>query len=494
MGGGHAHGSRPAGVRVRLLLHRVLRRGGHPGRAEPHRDAGPAGHGPAGAVDPAPGAAPVRAPGDRRPRHRRAGLPRAHQDRDWAGGEHRRGGAVRRWARALRRARHRRRPADGLRALDRRGPGPLRRRRSEVALAGAALPGVPLLAVRPAARAQRRPPGDVLGDAELPGLRAAGGAGAVGPALGDPGPAQPGAVPGRRDEQRPRRPAGRGRQGPIGAGRPGPPRRRQARGPGRSGAPGGRVGADHRRVLDVDRRSAPRPAALRRAGGARAGHPGRAAGAVQPQTARRGVGAGGPPRPTDRGGRAGRPAVVPLPGRGAGGGSVPAPPRGAAGVAPSRRGAHRRPGAGAEPAAPPRGRRGGRRYAVSDPVAAADRRAGGAVGQPAPLGGGRAGLRRAHLRRADLGRADLRRADLRRAAQRRRPAQRRGRPAGGAGLLAPAGPVRAGGGGAARGRHPDPGRPGVAAGPPGRRRGPVGPPQAGQRGRGGRGVLGRAAG
>ncbi|MFC4022139.1 pentapeptide repeat-containing protein [Micromonospora sp. GCM10011542] len=131
------------------------------------------------------------------------------------------------------------------------------------------------------------------------------------------------------------------------------------------------------------------------------------------------------------------------------------------------------------------------------------------MGQPAPLAGrgadlGRPGLRRADLRgpdleradleRADLERADLERADLRRAAQWQWPAQRRGRPAGGARLLAPAGPLRRRRGAAARRRHPDPGRPRVSAGPAGLGREPVRQAAPGQRGRGGRRVLGRAAG
>ena len=81
--------------------------------------------------DPAPGAAPVRAPGHRCPRRRRPGVPRHHQDRDRPGRAQRRRGPVHRRQRALRRLRHGGRVPHGERLLDRHRPGPLRRRRSK---------------------------------------------------------------------------------------------------------------------------------------------------------------------------------------------------------------------------------------------------------------------------------------------------------------------------------------------------------------------------
>ena len=241
LGGDHADRRRPDGVRVRLLLHRVLRRGGLPGGVEPHRDARSARHRPAGAAHPAPGADAVGAPGHRRAGRGRARLPRPHQDRHRAGGGDRRAGAVRRRPRALRRARHGGRAADGQRDLDRHHPGPLRRRRSEVAVAHAALHRVPGLAVRCLSRPQRRSGRSALGDVQLPRLHFAGGAGPAGPVLGHHRSAQPRAAPGRGAQRGDGRPGRGGEDRPIAAGRVGSAQqgRRQA----------SRLGGDHHRHL-----------------------------------------------------------------------------------------------------------------------------------------------------------------------------------------------------------------------------------------------------
>ncbi|MFC0504082.1 pentapeptide repeat-containing protein [Micromonospora costi] len=284
------------------------------------------------------------------------------------------------------------------------------------------------------------------------------------------------------------------------------------------------MGAGHRRVLGAGGWPATRPGAVHGPGRAAAGHPARVR-PTRPAPPGRGGGAVGsgdlravhpPPR---RGAgddpQPGRDAgAEPVPGRGragvggdpvprggarVGGPPVAAAPRGGAGTGPPRRRTRPARDGGAGGASPP-GRRRRRRHPVRAGVPQG-RRAGGALDQPAPLGERRPDLRRAHLGRADLGRADLGRADLHRAdfrrarlgdAHQRWTAQRRRRRAGGAGLLAPAGPVRAGG--PARRRHPDARRPGVQARPQGGRRGALRPAPARERRRRGRGVLGRAAG